>query len=641
MATIGSLDVDLTLQTAAFQRDMGKAVTHLNSNVARMSRSLKGLEGGFFAVTRIAGTFGVALGLGALVSFAKRSLDAAGGLGELAEQMGTTTRNLQIYEYGAVQAGVRTEELRAGLQRLTRSLGDAANGEKQALDAFNALGIGVLDQNGKLRSTDDVLRDLADAYKNSADKATFVASAARLGGRSFQQLLPLLSGGAAGLDAMGFAAQTAGAVLDDQLIKQADEASDKIAAMDKSLGRMAQTVVSKAAPAIGALADEIARAFGPRNEQQIGLRLAELEKRKPHTLSPIERDEMLNLRALQDAMTFGAGGGVPAPAGAGGPTSNPPAKGAGKSEADKIAKVVENLQHEQEQLGRTAAEIDLYNNLKAAGVDLNSAAGQQIADLTASLQIEKAAWEQTKAATEAQDDAIMKLVEDAASISEATRTPMEQYQASLARANELLQEGVVSHDTYTRQVERLQDELARTDPLLKALEDSSRDFGNTLTAAFEDAIIEGKSLGEVVRALLQDIARLALRATTSKLISAGIGALVGAFAGPGAGYGASAGVAGISGAYAAGGRPSVGKWALVGEQGPELFRPDVAGTIIPNGSFGGGGVALTIGKIEVKVPQGTTPDQAAGIARAMRTELENVTLSLLHREMRPGGMLAG
>lgn len=42
-------------------------------------------------------------------------------------------------------------------------------------------------------------------------------------------------------------------------------------------------------------------------------------------------------------------------------------------------------------------------------------------------------------------------------------------------------------------------------------------------------------------------------------------------------------LAGISGAFAEGGRPPTGRPALVGEQGPELFIPDVAGTIIPAG----------------------------------------------------------
>lgn len=45
----------------------------------------------------------------------------------------------------------------------------------------------------------------------------------------------------------------------------------------------------------------------------------------------------------------------------------------------------------------------------------------------------------------------------------------------------------------------------------------------------------------------------------------------------------------FGGAFADGGRPPLGKVSLVGERGPELFVPDVAGKIIPNHAMGGGG----------------------------------------------------
>ena len=47
--------------------------------------------------------------------------------------------------------------------------------------------------------------------------------------------------------------------------------------------------------------------------------------------------------------------------------------------------------------------------------------------------------------------------------------------------------------------------------------------------------------------------------------------------------------------FAAGGRPPVGLPSMVGERGPELFVPDVAGTIVPNGRGpGGGGQSIVI-----------------------------------------------
>jgi hypothetical protein len=43
--------------------------------------------------------------------------------------------------------------------------------------------------------------------------------------------------------------------------------------------------------------------------------------------------------------------------------------------------------------------------------------------------------------------------------------------------------------------------------------------------------------------------------------------------------------------FADGGRPPIGRPSIVGERGPELFVPDTAGTIIPNGM--GGGISVT------------------------------------------------
>jgi hypothetical protein len=44
--------------------------------------------------------------------------------------------------------------------------------------------------------------------------------------------------------------------------------------------------------------------------------------------------------------------------------------------------------------------------------------------------------------------------------------------------------------------------------------------------------------------------------------------------------------------YAGGGDPPVGVPSIVGENGPELFVPKTAGTVIPNDALGGGSVTI-------------------------------------------------
>jgi hypothetical protein len=101
--------------------------------------------------------------------------------------------------------------------------------------------------------------------------------------------------------------------------------------------------------------------------------------------------------------------------------------------------------------------------------------------------------------------------------------------------------------------------------------------GWAFTSAFEDAILSGGKLSDVLENLGQDILRIALRTA----ITAPLGQMIGgAFAGMFSGI--------FGGFFADGGRPPMGKVSVVGENGPELFVPDSAGTIVPNSSSMGG-----------------------------------------------------
>jgi hypothetical protein len=62
--------------------------------------------------------------------------------------------------------------------------------------------------------------------------------------------------------------------------------------------------------------------------------------------------------------------------------------------------------------------------------------------------------------------------------------------------------------------------------------------------------------------------------------------------------------------FADGGRPPLGRVSVVGERGPELFVPDVAGTIIPNHALGGGGAVV----VNITAP-GATAETIAAIRR--------------------------
>lgn len=135
--------------------------------------------------------------------------------------------------------------------------------------------------------------------------------------------------------------------------------------------------------------------------------------------------------------------------------------------------------------------------------------------------------------------------------------------------------------------------LQKIAPLLDEQGRLSMEAGNLIAQGFEDAILSGQKLGEVVRSLGRDLVRLVFSQLVTQPLAAGIGgAIKGAF-----------------GFRAMGGPVASGSPYVVGEQGPELFVPHASGTIVPNNKMGGGGGSGS-GSVTVNY------NIAAGVSRA-------------------------
>ena len=111
-------------------------------------------------------------------------------------------------------------------------------------------------------------------------------------------------------------------------------------------------------------------------------------------------------------------------------------------------------------------------------------------------------------------------------------------------------------------------------PLIAEINQLSTDAGSMIAQGFEDAILSGQKLGDVMRSLGQDLLRLVFSQTiTGPLAKVITSALLGVPM------------------LAMGGPVSAGSPYVVGERGPELFVPSSSGSIVPNSkmSSGGGG----------------------------------------------------
>lgn len=152
-----------------------------------------------------------------------------------------------------------------------------------------------------------------------------------------------------------------------------------------------------------------------------------------------------------------------------------------------------------------------------------------------------------------------------------TESPIERYGRELGRSAAAIDENVQEElvDTF----DRLGDEIAETGSgLLKLGGIAGRVFNDMLTGLYRLAIQQAV-LKPLFGAIMGGLGG-GVTTSVSALSSAANSALDGLSFG---------------GGKASGGRVGPGNWYMVGEQGPEPFIPDRAGTILPNKALRGGG----------------------------------------------------
>jgi tape measure domain-containing protein len=166
-----------------------------------------------------------------------------------------------------------------------------------------------------------------------------------------------------------------------------------------------------------------------------------------------------------------------------------------------------------------------------------------------------------------------------------------------------------------REAKRIEEERARQ---AKVLNDLYEQVGNTISTAIVDSLMQAKSATEALSGVLNNVANQLLQLGVNTLLkSTGLGIFSSL---PG---------------FANGGRPPVGRPSVVGERGPELFVPDRAGTILPNG-VGMGSTTITVNVDASETSADASSGQGAQLGKAIGLAVQQELL----KQKRPGGLLA-
>lgn len=585
-ADVKALQLQISASTELLVRNLKSADAAVSQFRQQTDRNLEQVEGRFYKVgqsigssLRTALTSATAL-IGGLSFFAlaKQGLEYASSLGEVAQQLGVTSDQLQTFRFAATQVGISQEEMDKGLSKLTLSIGQAADGSQKQASAFNDLGINVRTVSGSIRTAGDIIPQLADALQKVTDPAARARIEVELFGKTGQQLDTLLSGGRAAIDGLTEAARQAGVVISPELIQRADDAADKLAAVKTILEAKIAGAVAENSGAILQFAESLTTLVG-----KIGPAINALTRFK------------LQLAITQDSIaqyTLGR------------PEARQAAAARLAAEREQLEVIDNPAGHLKPATFSGGAAFSKFYGARAGNLNpasgLNAISGSGGSKRSSGSSGASAA---RQAAAEALRREIEQIKADAAAgVSD-----------TIKNAGSIVDHNLSDLAPTIRQANEVRDTLAEAqNNFYRIGQERINDLASTFEQAFSGA---GGSFWKQFQSIgLGIVAQIAARLLTNNGgQGGGLGSIFKAAVGSGVGGSGLGGIfSSIGGLFggkrAAGGPISAGVPYLVGERGPELVVPRLNGTVIPNGGFGMSGHTINV---TVNAPGALQPEQIA------------------------------
>jgi hypothetical protein len=569
-AVIGALRVSLGLDSAQFQAG-------LKSGEAALGRFADQARKAFAAVTAA----GTAMA-GAMAVGIRNAINEADNMSKAAQRFGTTTEELSRLKHAADLSGVSFEGLGTSMRILSRNMVEVASGAKNATsEAFRALGIEVRNADGSLKTSSQVMTEVAGKFAQMENGAQKTALAMAIFGRSGADLIPMLNAGADGFASMMAEADQLGIVINTNTARAAEAFNDNLSRLWKvkdalfiklsehllpALERMSEEFLAfvQNEAAVKATAESIGNMFGFIGREVSHL-VTDVARARAEIMGLVEAIKLLGQREWSAAIE---------------------AFRAGQQESDRLLKEFQE-RAEQGAAGVFTSQGQIQRRIDDAFSEGGESAGNEFTD---GLERSVAGGAGRVRA------AIDPMAREAARVFEQTRTPLERYQAEIARLNDMLQAGAISQDTYNRAVLQAQDAFDQATKAGENAKDTFSDIGNSIANTFANAfsgLIDGsRKVSDVLRGLLGQLTSMALNSAFRSIFNAGSGGS--------SGGGIFATIARwFGGARANGGPVSANRAYLVGERGPELMVPNSSGTVISNRDLssmgrGGGGEASVL-----------------------------------------------
>lgn len=237
---------------------------------SKISAGAKQVQRELNAVSKGLGTVGASLiGAGSatlapviasVVSFGK----AGATFDDISQRTGVSGAAISELAHAADMSGTSIESLERGLKKMQQTITAAGDGTKSAVDALSAVGLSIEDLARK--SGDQQLSVIAEALSGISDPGERAARAMDILGKSGAELLPMLNGGAKGLQQMRDEAKSLGIAMSGEDTKAAASLDDAIVKLWNTVKGFSNVIGASLAPLLTKVADVVTTIVGVSNQ---------------------------------------------------------------------------------------------------------------------------------------------------------------------------------------------------------------------------------------------------------------------------------------------------------------------------------------------------------------------------------------
>jgi hypothetical protein len=185
-----SITIKLAADIASLQTSMDSAARSVQNHTQKMESYAKG------AAVAIGGY----LTIDAIKNSIKETIDFADSLSKLSQKAGMSADSLYALSAAAKLSDVDFKGLETSLVKFNKNLGEMqTGGGKDAQNALKYLGISAKDAHGEFKTTDSLLVELSDKFKDLPDGIQKTTIATQLFGKAGADMIPLLNSGSEAL----------------------------------------------------------------------------------------------------------------------------------------------------------------------------------------------------------------------------------------------------------------------------------------------------------------------------------------------------------------------------------------------------------------------------------------------------------